>query len=239
VDTGIITASKFLKEHCGRGLQLCYAGVAAKDPKYLEFYKRASKKGDRVILDHSPKVPRSPAKEEVMVEMIGRIRPKYTVLPNYDFGRDKTIRAGRDFLEEYPYLRGETQFVGMLQGISVADIRECYRGLAGLCEVVGLSASMEKVSKRDTVIERLGIKEPVILFEIYRDPVGEVPLRVNNVIGIATSWPVRLGVELKYLGEKTATPRPLDFKMRDPGNVSQHLIKVNISEFRKLVEVEG
>jgi hypothetical protein len=225
-----------LEKYCsGGGLQLCYASVAQKEERYLEFYADRSKKGDMVLLDHSPKVPRAPVSPDLLVEMIGRIGPRAVVLPNMDLTPEKTVSLSEAFVSEHAELTEEVEFIGMLQGYDMESLGWCSSRLAGMCEYLGLPASVEKVEKRHNVIEELGITNKAIYFEVYDDPTAEIPWD-HNVIGIATSWPARLGIDLRPIDQYRPTPKPLNFALRGLTEEQGKFIDWNIKEYRRRIE---
>jgi hypothetical protein len=230
-----IVPTLLLDKYCRKGTQLCYASVAQKDEQYLDFYSSLSREGIPVLLDHSPKVPHAPVCPDLLVEMVGRIGPSMVVLPNMDLSPERTIALSEAFVSDHTELVGEVEFVGMLQGYDVKGIGGCYARLAGICDYVGLPASAEKVMARHALIQELHITGKVIYFEVYNDPTAEIPWD-GNTIGIVTSWPVRMGLDLRPLDQYRPTPKPLDFGVKRLSEEQAKFIDWNVKEYARRVE---
>ena len=220
-----------LRDYCTTGLQLCYASVAQDSAPYLMFHRRASDQGDLVILDHSPTVPRKPVSPDLLVEMVGRITPSIVVLPNMDFTPERTVSMSERFISDHQELNGEVQLLGVVQGYDMKSLRWCYNELSGMCDLVGLPASNEKIAPRSEVIDRIGITEPVVYLEVYRDPTEELPQN-TNVVGTATSWPARLGCDIRTLDDVLPTPPPMDFHIDSLTLEQRRFLDWNLREYR-------
>jgi len=229
VNTAIIAPSKFLKSWGTQDFCWCFASIAAEDSGYLAFHKRRRDMGATVILDHSPGVPRKPVSHQLLFEMIGRLGPTHVVLPDSDFTTEKTIRAAQEFTRRYGTL-DNIQYIGMIQGTTLVELERCYQQMRTLSHIIGLPSSNEKILTRNEIIEALDIDEPTFFFEIHKDPMEELP-DSPTVTGLATSWPVRLGLTLRTLDEYEPTPKPLDFSLTQLESQYTEIIKRNISEF--------
>ena len=201
----------------------------------MEFYAARARAGDAVILDHSPKVPRAPVDPDLLVEMIGRVSPSLVVLPNMDLTPERTVAMSEAFITEHAELVGEVEFVGMLQGYDMKSLAWCYSRLAGMCECLGLPASMEKVGMRHAIIRELNITKKAMYFEVYDDPTAEIPWD-TNVVGVATSWPIRLGLDLRPIDQYRPTPKPLNFATRGLTEEQVKFTDWNIKEYARRVE---
>lgn len=203
--------------------------MAQSSKSYLNYHRKRKDEGATVILDQSPELPRKPVSDALLVEMIGRLDPDYVVLPNADFSASRTINRSLRFLDNYRRLHG-TQYIGMLQGTTIIELDQCYQHLRPLVAAIGLPSSTEKVMPREEIIEALDIAEPTVFFEIHKDPMEEIP-ESDNVFAFVTSWPVRLGVEMRTLDEYEPTPKPLDFDLDNLSHQHKGMVKRNIGEF--------
>src|SRR4030042_2355870 len=112
----------------------------------------------------------------------------------------------------------------------------CHDRLAGMCEYLGLPASVEKVKTRHDVIKELNITKKAMYFEVYDDPTAEIPWDAN-VVGVATSWPARLGLYLRPIDQYRPTPRPLNFATKGLTGEQAKFTDWNIKEYARRVEL--
>jgi len=223
MDPPVIVPTKLLDDFCIEDLvQVCYASVALKDWKYLDFYKERVRLGKVVILDHSPGYPRSSVKDDLFLSIIRRLNPKVIVLPDSDLNWEKTVRRSLSFSRRVNCLT-----VGVLQGRDLESIEKCYKELKGKVSAVGLPPSVQKFIDRNLLIDELGILEPCILIETYKSVIDEKPK--NPRIDIAWStWPYRLAAAGMTLSETRPVPPSLDFD----GLVVPTLFERNITRYK-------
>ena len=221
MQVGIIVPIKYLNLSTTK-LHLCYATLLS-SKAYLNFYK--DKEGT-IILDYSPSLPRRQDLGRLLAG-IKLVQPSYVVLPSVDYSSSRTISLVKDFLR----LSKFKQLVGVVQGLDLDTLRECYNFLRNYCSIIGLPSPLEKIAKRDEIIRDLAIKEKVLYLEVYSNPFEEMP--PTNSFGICTSFPVRLAANLRKLVEYFPTPSPLDFYK---GNLVEGLVKANIEGYIELVK---
>jgi len=228
-DVAIISPIKFLSDYCNTTrLQLCYTDIAIKNPEYVNFYCEKVKSGNIVILDSSPRIPRSPISEVFTNEIIKKINPTYVVLPDVDFSWEKTCLL----IEEYREV-STVKTIGVLQGVDEKSIKMCYKEIKDYCDVIGLPVSNEKVMNRNDIIRKLKIDKPCIFLGVYKNPIEEIPV-CNNIIGLCTDLPVRLGIDLRKLFEYYPEPPVLDFYLDEIP--LPELVSSNIMNYLDLVQ---
>jgi len=187
-------------------LQLCYAELALKDNEYRKFYQNV--KGI-VVLDHSPRIPRKSLSEEHFLEAIELINPNVIILPDVDFSAGTTVSKSLKLLQSIEPKRRD-RCVGVLQGTNFKEIKECYKTFKRHCGIIGLASSAEKVMPRKQIADKLKIKKLLLLLEVFSNPVDEL-ITDERLLGICTSYHIRLAAEGRTLKNYTPTPKLLDF----------------------------
>jgi len=223
----IVAPVNYLKEYCLlTDFQLCYADIYKWQKPYRDFYLDRKNKGDTLILDFSAKMPRKAPNEREYFCALNELMPTYLVLPDVDFSLEKTVRLTKKYLSR---IDSSIQLIVNLQGQNTDSVYECYRIVRDYSNVIGLPAALEKVIDRSILIRDFGITEEKCIFlEIYKNPRLELAF-LPNVLGVGTSYPVRLGLDLRSLSEHYPTPPPLDF-LSDK-NPMPELVLENIYKF--------
>lgn len=224
MQVGLVAPIRYL-HLCSTGFYLCYADLLS-NKAYLEFYKR---KEGTIVLDFSPKLPRR-ANLDVLLEGVKLIKPTMVVLPSIDYSSSKTVSLAREFLGRSKF----KQLIGVVQGLNLDTLNECYQFLRNYCSTIGLTSPLETIARRDEIIRDLRVKERVLYIEVYSNPYEEVP-PVNSV-GICTSFPVRLAADYRKLSEFSPTPPPLDFNKEE---IVEELAVANIEEYLGVIDAGG
>lgn len=221
----LVAPYKFMDKYNSTGFYCMYADQAAAIPGYETWFLKKLAMGSEVILDYSHKVPRSyryiPDIEEY-ANLIRSIKPTYAVLPDVEFSHQKTVLATDQFFLKYSrgtprIIPQSTKLVGILHGTTETELKLCYRDILSYSDIIGLAGSSEKVISRSKLITSLKIRKPIILFGVYKDPISEIPPQ-KNVIGIVTSFPLRLAYCGRLLSEFRVSPKQLDFNMVEESN---------------------
>jgi len=221
MQVGIIVPIKYLNLSTTK-LHLCYTTLLS-NKTYLNFYK--DREGT-VILDYSPGLPRRPDLDKLLVS-IKLIKPSLVVLPSIDYSSNRTISLAGDFIR----LSKFKKLIGVVQGLDLDTLNECYSFLRNHCGIIGLPSPLETIARRDEIIRDLGIKEKILYLEVYSNPYEEIP--PPNSFGICTSFPARLAADLRKLTEYTPTPSSLDF-YKD--SLVEKLVKANIEGYLDVVK---
>jgi len=220
---GIITPIKYL--HLNQSnLYLCYASLLG-NKDYLTYHTR----GKEVILDTSPILPRR-VNLDLLLEGINLVKPAIVVLPSIDYSCDRTIATVKSFIG----LSKFRNFIGVVQGLDLDSLNECYKFLRNYCSVIALPSPLETIARRDEIARDLHIKEKLLYIEVYSNPYEELP--PSNAFGICTSYPVRLAANLRKLSEYSPTPPPLDF---NKGDLIRELAEENIEEYLEVAKYAG
>ena len=204
----LVAPTKFLGAVCSKTrCQIVYAEIASRDPEYLKFYKERASEGHLVILDSSPIIPRKLGSLLQLKEVAQAIKPFAVVTPDVDLDTKTTIEYYSSLKDYIP----ASKIICNIQGHNLEAVKLSYKEARNRCDILGLPMSLEKVIKREWLIRTLKVSKPCFYLEIYKDPREEVPAD-PCVIGIATSYPFRLGVEGRSLSDLVPEPKPLDFK---------------------------
>lgn len=230
---GIIAPIKFLDKYCSLSkFQFCYGTLVLENEIYRNFYKMRKTAGDVIVMDYSSILPRKLdlIRPDNFLEAAKLVKPTVIILPSVDFQPSKTVFLAKEF-REYYYPDSRTRCVGVIQGTTLEQISSCYKAIRKFCDIIGLPSTNELVAKRKWIIKKLKILEPTIYIEVHSNPTEEVPV-ANNVIGICTSYPLRLAYETRPLSDFSPTPSPLDFYSdRDP-----KLGLINVEDYLEVLE---
>lgn len=223
----IVAPVKYLSEYCLlTDFQMCYADIYKKSSTYKKFYLDRKEKGDIVILDYTAKLPKKVPSEREYLCVLSDLKPDYVVLPDIDFSVEKTITLAKKYLDK---IDSSIQLIANLQGQNADLVYKCYNSVRDYANVIGLPCSLEKIMERDILIKDFGItKERCIFLEVYKNPRLEVS-SLPNILGIVTSYPVRLGLDLRSLSEYYPTPPSLDFLSEK--NPMPELVLENVYNF--------
>lgn len=232
----LVAPFRFMDRYENTGISCMYADQAARIPRYETWFLEKLAVGHQVILDYSPRIPRSyryiPNIDEY-ANLIHRVRPTFAVLPDVEFSHQKTIAVTDQFFLKFArstprIIPQSTKLVGMLHGTTDTEIKQCYKDMLVYCDVLGLAGSIEKIIPRSKLISSLRTKKPIIYFGIYKDPVREIPAS-KNVIGVVTSLPLRLAYCGRLLSEYNTSPKSLNFDMVEESN--PELAERNVKQF--------
>jgi len=210
---GIVAPIVALEKYCSLSpVQYCYSTLLSQSEKYYDYYRSRVAVGNIVILDFSPAIPRKFFDPDLLGKVAIDIKPTALVLPSCDYSMDRTLSWVYTFLERYSNL--ECKFIGVIQGVDKHSIKKCYREIYDSSSWIGLPSVLEKIDRRDKLVDYLEIDKPVVYIEVYANPIEEYP-RDIRVTYFCSSYPIRLAYSLRKLNEPHPTPRPLDFFIQD------------------------
>jgi hypothetical protein len=211
---------------CCTKISPCYAKYVVAYPKYLDYY-RAKKETSKVYLDTVPSLPRQ-NNTELLLEAARRLEPDFIILPSKDYDHMRTV--GLVHLFKY---KGKAQLIGVLQGVSLDTLDQCYQGLKTLCSIIGLPSVLETISSRSTIVKELRITEPTVYIEIHANPYKELSSDKRAVM--LTSYPIRLALADRRLEDYFPTPKPLDYEL-PKGQRGLDLTVTNIKDYLEVVK---
>lgn len=188
----------------------CYAKYILENPNYLAYYKLKKTKGATIYLDTAPMLPRQ-TNLQCLLSAAQQIRPHYIILPSKDYDYKRTVGLALTFIQMLMEINVKSQCVGVLQGIDINSINECYKAIGGKVSTIGLPSVLETVDSRSEIIRKLGITEPIVYIEIHANPIKETYSGKGTVM--LTSFPIRLALSARNLSEYAPTPKPLNYEL--------------------------
>lgn len=230
-----------LKEYCGfTSYHLCNPKLVLESKEYLDFYKGRKALGDLVILDSSNTLPRETIAPSMLFELALTLEPTLLVAPDWDMNSLRTISLTVGFLKKYQItLRASgIGVLGMVQGATIEQCLSCYKSFYRQVDAIGLPRSVEAAVGRVKFLKRIKTKKPIHIFGIHSNPEEEmdsiIDLGRDNVIGISSDLPIRLGIMCRLLDELRPEPPSLDFY--SSYNPFPDFTKKNIEDFISLAE---
>ena len=225
---GIVSPTMLLEKYSSpHFLQYCYGEIARKSPEYLSFYKRMVQQNKIVILDYSPRLPRTTRGFGIhdMVRLAKEIKPKYVVLPCVEYSvsltQNQSENAAAFFALALPALYNSgLRFIGLPQGNTKTEIERSAKNLLRISgvELLGLSATLELVVPRETL--KIDSSKTCLL-DIYN--LIEDEITSMDCWGLITSLPIRLGAVGKKILDKCSKVE-LDFSLdQDSKNIEENM----------------
>jgi hypothetical protein len=215
-----------------KDMAVCYSSVLRHSSKYYDFFKGYS---GIIILDTSPSFIRE-CNWKTLEWARDKIAVDYLLLPSIDYSAKKTIEIVDRYLEKWS--DGEVSeesnpYVGVLQGVSLSSLQECYNYLKKKVTTIALPSGLEKISRREEIVRDLKIDQLSLYLDIYKNPYEEVP--PLSSLGIVTSWPLRLASVLRPMTDYYPTPPSVDLFSRYE-NLSEKIIEDNIKDYLDIVK---
>lgn len=228
-----------LEDYCTlTDYQVCKPGLILESRTYRDFYIYRREQRDYIVLDCSDTEPRQSVPSGLLLEATKILKPNLVVAPDYDVSSVKTVELTVAFLQTF----GEevrslgVKLLGMVQGANLEQCLFCYRNFSRLVDAVGLPRNIEVRIGRAKLLKRIRTGKPIHIFGIHGNPEVELDslldLGRNNLFGVSTSLPVRLGLQCRLLDEYTPEPPQLDYHNRR--NPYPDFTKNNIEDFLEL-----
>jgi hypothetical protein len=215
---------------CCTSIAPCYAKYIVSNPNYLAYYKLKKTKGATLYLDTAPNLPRQ-SNLQCLLSAAQQLRPQYTILPSKDYDYARTVGLSLTFIQMLEKTSIKSKCVGVLQGVDIGGINQCYKGLKDYVGVIGLPSVLETVAPRADIVRELGIYSPIVYIEVYANPNKETHSDKKTVM--LTSFPIRLGLSARKLSEHSPTPRPLNYELPK----GESLIKLAIENIKEYLEI--
>ncbi len=232
-----------LKEYCTlTNYQICKPSLVIHSSEYLDFYRHRKAKGDLVILDSSDVLPRETILPSILFEVALTLGPTLVIAPDWDMNSTRTASQTGYFLKSYSERLRKIGIgiLGMVQGATMDQCLSCYKSFYKQVDAIGLPRSVEVAVGRVKFLKRIKTKKPIYIFGIHSDPEEELDdildLDRENVIGVSSDLPIRLGLMCRLLDELRPEPPSLDFNSNY--NPFPDFTKKNIEDFISLAEGE-
>lgn len=114
----------------------CLLHLVYEFPEYKEYYRNASKKGRKVLLDNSLfELGDSLTLSEVAAG-VEALNPTWVVVPDCLNDAEETMRRFEAWMQTYFYLDVET--IGVAQGSTVEELEECYRYMSKYADKIAI-----------------------------------------------------------------------------------------------------
>lgn len=217
---------------CDNPFYVAYATVMATDKNYTEFFLSQKEKGNEVVLDYSPKIPRGIPDLDFYQATIEALQPSKVILPGIDYDWKSTADLGKALISRLKKKLPLIEWVGLLEGRDNNSLKESYRNLPIGVSLVALPSSLEKLARREEIVRDLSIRERVVFLEIFGNPYEEVP--PPTVSYFCTSFPVRLALDQRLLKEYLPAPPVLDFSIPKE-EIDIHLVGAEIKEYLEIL----
>lgn len=119
------------------------------DEEYLNLFKEAKKKGREIILDNSIFELEEAFDAERFAYWIKELEPTWYIVPDALEDAIKTVSQMREWNKKYSDLPGKK--IGVVQGKTYAEIRECYEYMDKIANVDMIAISFDYSYYRESV----------------------------------------------------------------------------------------
>jgi hypothetical protein len=222
---------------------LALAHLVLADPDVATFYRERAE-GAFLILDNSAHELGEALSVERLIEAASLTNPDVLVVPDKIWDAEASLRLVENFKETATSLKSTypgLQFMGVPHGHDSEQLDGSLGVLLGTeyLDIIGLPKTYPRLElSRGAIAKQVGASGKKVHFlGIWQDPIREVldGKAVDSVMGVDSSYAVRLGMAGRTLLEAFPTPRPLDFLIpREDLNLSW--IKRQVAAYRYLVE---
>ena len=111
------------------------------DEEYLTMFEKAIKKGREVILDNSIFELEEAFEADRFAIWVERLKPSWYIIPDALENAEKTMQQAADWFKSYSHLPGKT--IGVVQGKTYEEIRDCYRAMDEIANVDMIAISFD------------------------------------------------------------------------------------------------
>ena len=109
--------------------------------RYRDTFERAVKKGREVILDNSIFELEEAFEADRFAIWVERLKPTWYIIPDALEDAEKTMQQAADWYKQYGGIPGKT--IGVVQGKTYQEIRECYRAMDQIAKVDMIAISFD------------------------------------------------------------------------------------------------
>ena len=117
--------------------------------RYRDSFERAVKKGREVILDNSIFELEEAFEADRFALWIERLKPTWYIIPDALEDAEKTMQQAADWIKNYSHVPGKK--IGVVQGKTYQEIRDCYRAMDELAKVDMIAISFDYSYYTDSV----------------------------------------------------------------------------------------
>ena len=117
--------------------------------RYRDTFENAVRRGREVILDNSIFELEEAFEADRFALWIERLKPTWYIIPDALEDAEKTMQQAADWTKNYSNIPGKK--IGVVQGKSYQEIRDCYRAMDELAKVDMIAISFDYSYYRDSV----------------------------------------------------------------------------------------
>ena len=119
------------------------------NPRYRDTFERAVKKGREVILDNSIFELEEAFEADRFALWVERLKPTWYIIPDALENAEKTMEQAANWIKNYSEVPGKR--IGVVQGKTYQEIKDCYRAMNELAKVDMIAISFDYSYYRDSV----------------------------------------------------------------------------------------
>ena len=109
--------------------------------RYRDTFERAVKKGREVILDNSIFELEEAFEADRFAMWVERLKPTWYIIPDALENAEKTMQQAADWIKTYKDIPGKS--IGVVQGKTYQEIRDCYRAMDEIAKVDMIAISFD------------------------------------------------------------------------------------------------
>ena len=117
--------------------------------RYRDTFERAVKKGREVILDNSIFELEEAFEADRFALWVERLKPTWYIIPDALENAEKTMEQAANWIKNYSEVPGKR--IGVVQGKTYQEIKDCYRAMNELAKVDMIAISFDYSYYRDSV----------------------------------------------------------------------------------------
>ena len=109
--------------------------------RYRDTFERAVKKGREIILDNSIFELEEAFEADRFAMWVERLKPTWYIIPDALENAEKTMQQAADWYKSYKNIPGKS--IGVVQGKTYQEIRDCYRAMDEIANVNMIAISFD------------------------------------------------------------------------------------------------
>ena len=117
--------------------------------RYRDTFERAVKKGREVILDNSIFELEEAFEADRFAMWVERLKPTWYIIPDALEDAEKTMQQAANWIKTYKDIQGKK--IGVVQGKTYQEIRDCYRAMDEIAKVDMIAISFDYSYYTDSV----------------------------------------------------------------------------------------
>jgi hypothetical protein len=119
----------------------CLVHLLEQNSRYRDTFERAVKKGREVILDNSIFELEEAFEADRFALWVQRLKPTWYIVPDVLENAEKTMQQAANWFKNYSHVPGKS--IGVVQGKTYQEIRDCYRAMDEIANVDMIAISFD------------------------------------------------------------------------------------------------